>query len=869
MLVTFTVLMLCVIPTPHVSNWNQFDTNKSTTTLREDTIEDESVDLPNEDAVPAEAVWHWLGVNTLASAPWGSADYPSRLDADDGTICRMSEEWDGANYRFDFRFRTSAIYAHRYLNHELRMDFTQIWSLTPEDLKFYVALGTASGAEGYYTYVGQLSGPGPYTFTLDRAILFNPAVISTRFVYVRILGAIESSDPFNGNVWDFDFLQIAYKDFAPRLMSADVDKIEDDVIYARLGVSGNNYATITIEAECWDGSAEWEYVTLRYEQGSNYWQAGWDWFTIPYGQPDITFSGNVDWVTFIDGTFSFTSTTIIVTWNIKFNWNHPSELGMDLTLSTFATSVFSSADPTIVTLPWRIETGLDMVSTPSIEESRVGTGETCSYSGDVEYHGSSGHWSPLSSEVDIQVQRVSPSPTGWIYSAQPASDGTFTANPCTASTSEINTFRLRVVADGTTTNLLTSTYSDTVIGDRVVVSSGTIGSDNYNPAYGGGVRNTGQSDTLYLGLQWESSGTAITSGTVSWSSSGDTVSMSYASGRWEGDTYARSSVGELTYNDLTVIVDGVTYAVVTEPSYSVLWDEIEILTTVIEGGDNYVNIGNSVTIRVTAQLSHLGYALDSGLDILYMNDVKMSNMGTYFAYTLSHSYPGLWTYSVDDLNALENTYGITKIAAGKPSVSCSWDTFSVDLSVDDAHVSIGDTIRVWAHVTRAYDGSVFTDGMGSVVLRHTTSGDISMTYSSGDGLWYTDVVQNSVNRWIYFVYSITDTVEHISTVGRGLHFDGINDYVDCGADSSLDLTSALTLSTWFYGDGSNWGSGMYLLAKKDNNNAQYALYVHSDGTLRFAYYNVVLREIDLEPSVTRNTWHHVVVTISGTILNCW
>jgi hypothetical protein len=123
MLVTFAVLMLCVIPTPHVSNWNQFHTNKSTTTLREDTIEDESVDLPNEEAVPAEAVWHWSGVNTLASAPWGSTDYPSRLSDDDGSLCRMSEEWDGANYRFDLRFRTSAIYAHRYLNHELRMDF--------------------------------------------------------------------------------------------------------------------------------------------------------------------------------------------------------------------------------------------------------------------------------------------------------------------------------------------------------------------------------------------------------------------------------------------------------------------------------------------------------------------------------------------------------------------------------------------------------------------------------------------------------------------------------------------------------------------------------------------------------------------------
>ncbi len=51
--------------------------------------------------------------------------------------------------------------------------------------------------------------------------------------------------------------------------------------------------------------------------------------------------------------------------------------------------------------------------------------------------------------------------------------------------------------------------------------------------------------------------------------------------------------------------------------------------------------------------------------------------------------------------------------------------------------------------------------------------------------------------------------------------------------------------------------------------AQYSLYVFSDGTLRLGYYNGAPREIDLKAGVTRNTWHHVTVTILGTTLNCW
>ena len=110
----------------------------------------------NESAIPAsDTDWFWAATNTLNNDPYGTADNPSNLASDDGSLCRLSEEYDGSNYRIDLRFRTAAVYAHQYTNLELKLDFTQVWSLYPEDLKFYVCIATATGDEGFYYFVGQ------------------------------------------------------------------------------------------------------------------------------------------------------------------------------------------------------------------------------------------------------------------------------------------------------------------------------------------------------------------------------------------------------------------------------------------------------------------------------------------------------------------------------------------------------------------------------------------------------------------------------------------------------------------------------------------------------------------------------------------
>ena len=801
-------------------------------------------------------------VDDHISTAWGAVDSFTNMKSVSTAVAEFTEEHDGGNnYRFEAIFRFSNPRIHHYIHKDLQVrGKNRDWiGVAYEDLHAYWSYDQSSWNNIYWNPI--VSGGVMQTLTAGIR------VFSEGDIYVKLVGAIEEGWPGDWgcqNIWDIEFMRFKMENYmTERTLTCDA-LFDSDNLYAMRGSGTRNYAQFVITAYDEDGGGTIDGSELRMYI-VNTAAANMQWSVAWTAAGGFTESDPNGYITLVSGSTAAYGFTMIITYRIEIEWDHPDLTNVIMSSWTFTGDIRGN----ILTPNWDVETRLTMQGTPAITSDRVNLGATAGYAGDVKYYGSAANIAPLASEVNVEVRRTSPTSTGWVYTDDPASDGTFTVNPSTdSSTAGSNLFELRVVADGDTTNLLTNIYSDTVIGDRVEVVSGSPGSVEYNSVYTGGVVNTGDADTLYFQLRWESDLSAITSGTVTWSSTHDAVSMSYDSGdtRWEGTTYARASYGAETYNTLSVSVDGVT-AVKNEPLYSVAWDEIEILTTVIEGGDNHVNIGNSVTIRVTARLSHLGHNLDPGTDNLYMNGVKMSDGGAYFTHTISHLYAGQWTFSVDNTNALEKTYGISRIALEKPSVSCTWDTLMVELSVDDSRVNVDDTVRVWAHVTRAYDGSVMSSG--TVILRHSTSGDISMIYSPVDEMWYADVAQTDVDQWIYYIYSISDLTSGLTTIGRGTHFDGANGYVNCGSDSSLDLTSSLSLSVWFYGDGSSWGSGMYLLAKKDDNNAQYALYIHSDGTLKFVYYNGTIREIDLRSGVTRNAWHHVVVTTSGTTLNCW
>ncbi|OYT63833.1 hypothetical protein B6U67_01825, partial [Methanosarcinales archaeon ex4484_138] len=69
------------------------------------------------------------------------------------------------------------------------------------------------------------------------------------------------------------------------------------------------------------------------------------------------------------------------------------------------------------------------------------------------------------------------------------------------------------------------------------------------------------------------------------------------------------------------------------------------------------------------------------------------------------------------------------------------------------------------------------------------------------------------------------TIYGAKWVGDGLYFDGTDDYVNCGSDSSLDITEAITVMAWIHPIG--WGEDNYGRIVEKHLTQSYKFYLYS------------------------------------------
>jgi len=99
--------------------------------------------------------------------------------------------------------------------------------------------------------------------------------------------------------------------------------------------------------------------------------------------------------------------------------------------------------------------------------------------------------------------------------------------------------------------------------------------------------------------------------------------------------------------------------------------------------------------------------------------------------------------------------------------------------------------------------------------------------------------------------------------GSCLQFDGVNDYVNCGNNPSLNITNAITIEAWV--KSANYSGSKDILTKYYydwafrqtwNGNGVFIFILRIEGTLRDLTYN--------NPSYLWNgDWHHIVGTFDG------
>ena len=108
---------------------------------------------------------------------------------------------------------------------------------------------------------------------------------------------------------------------------------------------------------------------------------------------------------------------------------------------------------------------------------------------------------------------------------------------------------------------------------------------------------------------------------------------------------------------------------------------------------------------------------------------------------------------------------------------------------------------------------------------------------------------------------------------NSLHFDGSNDYVICGTDTSLsNFNKNITIEAWVYAD--QWKTNVYeggIAVKEDNNNNYgYMFRAGNGGRLNFAIGQGAWRELTTTSAVMKTSqWYHIAASYDGSYMRLY
>ena len=113
-------------------------------------------------------------------------------------------------------------------------------------------------------------------------------------------------------------------------------------------------------------------------------------------------------------------------------------------------------------------------------------------------------------------------------------------------------------------------------------------------------------------------------------------------------------------------------------------------------------------------------------------------------------------------------------------------------------------------------------------------------------------------------YKPTWQDESMCVSGKCLSFDGVDDYVDCGAGDSLDITEAITISAWVKPITTNPTGHNVIVSHLTGEARTYYLNIYNKDTLFLLNDGASDFECSPTEDVSLNVWTHIVGTYDGT-----
>ncbi len=164
--------------------------------------------------------------------------------------------------------------------------------------------------------------------------------------------------------------------------------------------------------------------------------------------------------------------------------------------------------------------------------------------------------------------------------------------------------------------------------------------------------------------------------------------------------------------------------------------------------------------------------------------------------------------------------------------------------------------------TQIYDRALSASEIEELYSIYTMPSTLDLEFEENEGSTTYDATSNNNDG------NINGATWTSGSIGSALSFDR-NDYVDCGSDSSLDITNELTISTWIKPTQNS--KHATILAKEDYpNNKGYLLHQLSGTNLMFRLYDGTNKyTLKASNSVSTNNWQHIVATYDGTTMKLY
>ena len=120
-------------------------------------------------------------------------------------------------------------------------------------------------------------------------------------------------------------------------------------------------------------------------------------------------------------------------------------------------------------------------------------------------------------------------------------------------------------------------------------------------------------------------------------------------------------------------------------------------------------------------------------------------------------------------------------------------------------------------------------------------------------------------------YTLSARIFETFSNGFSVRFDGIDEYVDCGSNSSLDLerTDSFSFSAWVNMDLLSTINTIFTKQRFAITPRGYNFQIQTTGKIRFALSNNGITNgilIESTPTLSTGSWHHVAVTYDGSSL---